>query len=191
YKTGDLCRWLADGNIEYLGRKDEQVKIRGYRIELGEIASRLQEMTEIAQAVVIVRTDSQGNKRLMGYIVLEKDWAGRQGFDREGILAHLKSCLPEYMVPSILMELERLPLTPNGKIDRKALPDPENREPSSGSYAAPRTQAEAELAGIWQDLLGVERVGIHDNFFELGGDSIVSIQVVSRARRLGYTHLQV
>jgi amino acid adenylation domain-containing protein/non-ribosomal peptide synthase protein (TIGR01720 family) len=178
YKTGDLCRWLADGNIEYLGRKDDQVKIRGYRIELSEIECVLQQSGQVRQAVVAAREMADSSKRLVGYVVAEGV------FDREALLGQLRSRLPEYMVPSVLVELEELPLTASGKVDRRALPDPGvsvDRE-----YVAPRSKVEEVLAGIWGELLGMERIGIHDNFFELGGDSIITMQVVSLARRAGY-----
>jgi non-ribosomal peptide synthase protein (TIGR01720 family) len=180
YKTGDLGRWLPNGNIEYLGRKDEQVKIRGYRIELGEIEAALNESDFIRNAVVLARATTEGNKRLVGYVVPEGN------FDREEIKNYLSKRLPEYMVPAIWVEMESLPLTANGKIDKNALQDPEAGDVLSNEYVAPRNEMETALAGIWKDLLRSERVGIHDNFFELGGDSIITIQVVSRARRLGY-----
>ena len=179
YKTGDLGRWLSDGNIEYLGRIDEQVKIRGYRIELGEIESVLQESRLVNQSVVIAKEDEQGNKRLVAYIV-------EDAFDKEAAVSYLRDRLPEYMVPALWVELESLPLTSNGKIDKKALPDPNASELLRNEYVAPRNETEEKLATIWKDLLRVERVGINDNFFELGGDSIITIQVVSRARRLGF-----
>ncbi|MEO7533118.1 MAG: amino acid adenylation domain-containing protein, partial [Ferruginibacter sp.] len=180
YKTGDLGRWLPDGNIEYLGRMDEQVKIRGFRIELGEIESVLLQSGLADKVVVLARQDKQGNKRLVGYVVAEG------AFDAAGIITYLQAKLPDYMVPAIWVELEALPLTSNGKIDRKALPEPDVTGQLAGQYVAPRNEAEKGLADIWEKLLGIEHVGINDNFFELGGDSILTIQVVSRARRLGY-----
>ncbi|MBB6498037.1 non-ribosomal peptide synthase/polyketide synthase [Pedobacter cryoconitis] len=180
YKTGDLARWLPDGSIEYLGRMDDQVKIRGYRIELGEIENVLEQSELINQAVVLAKPDVSGNKRLVGYVVPAGD------FDREGIILFLKNRLPEYMVPALWVALEEMPLTPNGKTDKKALPEPGDAVISASAYVPPRNEMEQTLTAIWQDLLGVSRVGIHDNFFELGGDSIVTIQVVSRAKRAGY-----
>ncbi|MCW3467115.1 non-ribosomal peptide synthetase [Chitinophaga nivalis] len=180
YRTGDLGRWLPDGNIEYLGRIDEQVKIRGYRIELGEIETAVRQSGLVHQGVVMARPDENGNKRLVGYVVPTED------FDREGIRHYLKDKLPEYMVPTLWVILEEMPLTPNGKIDRKALPEPAVAELIDVAYVAPRNEAEQVLADIWQTLLRIERVGINDNFFGLGGDSIITIQVVSRAKRLGY-----
>jgi amino acid adenylation domain-containing protein/non-ribosomal peptide synthase protein (TIGR01720 family) len=181
YKTGDLGRWLSDGIIEFIGRKDQQVKIRGYRIELEEVESVLQRSPGVKAAAAAVHADVNGSKRLVGYVVTE------EGFDRVEVNAFLKAHLPEYMVPGFLMELEALPLTSNDKIDRKALPVPDRSQMSSPQYEAPRNELEQALVSIWQELLAVERVGIHDNFFELGGDSIISIQLVSRARRKGYS----
>ena len=180
YKTGDLGRWLPDGNIEYLGRIDDQVKIRGFRIELGEIESVLNQNETISQGVVLAKADKQGTKRLVGYVV-----SHQKAFDKQAIQAWLNEKLPEYMVPAIWVELSSIPLTSNGKVDRKALPEPELTD-LSAEYVAPRNETEAKLAVIWQELLGLEQVGIYDNFFELGGDSILTIQIVSRMRRLGY-----
>ncbi|ERW31982.1 peptide synthase [Pseudomonas aeruginosa BWHPSA019] len=176
YRTGDLARYRADGVIEYSGRIDHQVKLRGLRIELGEIEARLLEHPWVREAAVL----AVDGKQLVGYVVLESeggDW-------REALAAHLAASLPEYMVPAQWLALERMPLSPNGKLDRKALPAPEVSVAQAG-YSAPRNAVERTLAEIWQDLLGVERVGLDDNFFSLGGDSIVSIQVVSRARQAG------
>ncbi|MCJ0657078.1 non-ribosomal peptide synthase/polyketide synthase [Pseudomonas aeruginosa] len=176
YRTGDLARYRADGVIEYAGRIDHQVKLRGLRIELGEIEARLLEHPRVREAAVL----AVDGRQLVGYVVLESeggDW-------REALAAHLAKSLPEYMVPAQWLALERMPLSPNGKLDRKALPAPEVSVAQAG-YSAPRNAVERTLAEIWQDLLGVERVGLDDNFFSLGGDSIVSIQVVSRARQAG------
>ncbi|KAB0788936.1 amino acid adenylation domain-containing protein, partial [Pseudomonas aeruginosa] len=176
YRTGDLARYRADGVIEYAGRIDHQVKLRGLRIELGEIEARLLEHPWVREAAVL----AVDGKQLVGYVVLESeggDW-------REALAAHLTTSLPEYMVPAQWLALERMPLSPNGKLDRKELPAPEVSVAQAG-YSAPRNAVERTLAEIWQDLLGVERVGLDDNFFSLGGDSIVSIQVVSRARQAG------
>ena len=179
YKTGDLARWLPDGNIEYQGRVDDQVKIRGYRIELGEIESVLNKSEQVRQGLVLAKADKQGNKRLIGYVV------PKGTFDKQKIQEYLSTKLPEYMVPAIWVGLTSIPLTPNGKTDKKALPDPDLSEQVK-SYVAPRNETEADLAQTWQELLGLEKIGIYDNFFELGGDSILTIQVVSRMRRLGY-----
>ncbi|WP_121301457.1 non-ribosomal peptide synthase/polyketide synthase [Pseudomonas aeruginosa] len=176
YRTGDLARYRADGVIEYAGRIDHQVKLRGLRIELGEIEARLLEHPWVREAAVL----AVDGRQLVGYVVLESeggDW-------REALAAHLTTSLPEYMVPAQWLALERMPLSPNGKLDRKELPAPEVSVAQAG-YSAPRNAVERTLAEIWQDLLGVERVGLDDNFFSLGGDSIISIQVVSRARQAG------
>ncbi|MBK8551807.1 MAG: AMP-binding protein [Ignavibacteria bacterium] len=180
YRTGDLGRWLPDGNIEYLGRIDDQVKIRGFRIELGEIESVLQDCELVRQSVVLTQQTKEGNSRLIGYVVAE----GR--FDKEGVMNYLAERLPEYMIPALWVELESLPLNPSGKTDRKALPNPDASELLSNEYTAPRNEIEKALTEIWKELLHAERVGINDNFFELGGDSIITIQVLSRARRMGY-----
>ncbi|WP_430909721.1 amino acid adenylation domain-containing protein, partial [Maribacter sp. 2-571] len=180
YRTGDLARWSADGELFFMGRQDDQVKVRGYRIELGEIEMVLLGIEGIDGACVLAMADSGGDKRLVGYVVV----AG--ALDRDFIEMALKDRLPEYMVPRLWVFLEELPLTRNGKVDRKSLPDPDVSEGSTVEYVAPSNETEQRLADIWQELLGVEKVGIYDNFFELGGDSIITIQVVSRARRSGY-----
>ncbi|MES2894129.1 MAG: amino acid adenylation domain-containing protein, partial [Bacteroidota bacterium] len=172
YKTGDLARWLEDGNIEYLGRIDDQVKIRGYRVELGEIESVLQACPGVQQAAVLAKIDEWGGKRLVGYVVTEEN------FDRSGVVTWLKKQLPDYMIPSVLIALDRLPVTSNGKVDRKALPEPEAELLQQQNYTAPRTATEQMLADTWQRLLQVGRVGIDDNFFELGGHSLLAIRLV-------------
>ncbi|WP_409520693.1 amino acid adenylation domain-containing protein, partial [Pseudomonas sp.] len=162
---------------EYAGRIDHQVKIRGLRIELGEIEARLQEQDSVREAVVVA-ADGASGKHLVAYLVAE------QGETLEAVKAHLAAVLPDYMVPSQWVLLERMPLSPNGKLDRKALPKPELGQ-SRREFVAPQSELEQRLAGIWQEVLKVEQVGLNDNFFELGGDSIVSIQLVSRARQQG------
>ena len=181
YRTGDRGRWLADGNIEYAGRMDEQVKINGYRIEPGEIEIVLLQSQLFVQAVVLMNQDNQGSKRLVAYVI------PKGVFDQETVLSYLRNKLPDYMIPVFWIELEKLPLTPNGKVDKKALPQPDVKNLFSDQFAAPRNKPEAILAGIWKELLGVSQVDIHDNFFELGGDSIMILQVVSCARKAGYT----
>ncbi|HET6230939.1 MAG TPA: non-ribosomal peptide synthase/polyketide synthase, partial [Longimicrobiaceae bacterium] len=176
YRTGDRVRWTAAGELEYLGRLDEQVKIRGFRIELGEIEAALAAEPGVVDAVVIVREDVPGAKRLVAYVTGDAD--------AETLRIALATRLPEYMVPGAIVTLDALPLTPNGKVDRKALPAPEAPVAKEGD-AEPRTEAERILAGIWSGLLGREKVGIHDNFFAVGGDSILSIQVISRATQAG------
>ena len=178
YKTGDLGRWLADGNIEYLGRNDFQVKIRGFRIELGEIEAKLAEHEGVREAVVIAREDSPGQKHLVAYVVVQ---AGVKLSAAE-LRSHLAGLLPEYMVPSAFVNLEGLPLTPNGKLDRRALPAPGLDAVVTRRYEAPQGVVETAIARVWQELLNLDRVGRHDHFFELGGHSLMAVQVVSRLR---------
>ncbi|QJB31839.1 non-ribosomal peptide synthase/polyketide synthase [Chitinophaga oryzae] len=180
YHSGDLGRWRADGTIEYLGRIDEQLKIRGYRIEPGEIENVLATEKGARQALVLAKTDNAGHKRLVAYV------AGDESFDKAAALAAVKSRLPEYMVPAAIIVMDQLPLTANGKIDKRALPEPALESTAAATYVAPRNTTEEVLAAIWQELLGVQQVGIYDNFFELGGDSIITIQAVGRIRRAGY-----
>ncbi|QLE41852.1 amino acid adenylation domain-containing protein [Nostoc sp. C052] len=181
YKTGDLARYLPDGNIEYLGRIDNQVKIRGFRIELGEIEAALSQHSDVQTSVVIVREDIPGNKRLVAYIVPQPQITPTVSVLR----SFLKEKLPEYMIPSAIVTLDFLPLTTNGKIDRRALPEPEARTGIESNLVAPRTSIEEKLTQIWEQVLRVEQIGIHDNYFELGGDSILSIQIISRAKVAG------
>ncbi|NJC68037.1 non-ribosomal peptide synthase/polyketide synthase, partial [Planosporangium flavigriseum] len=181
YRTGDLVRWTAAGTLEYLGRTDEQVKIRGFRIEPGEIETALLRRPDVAEAVVVARADDGGHKRLIAYVVPKGDAAPSAADLRAG----LKHSLPEYMVPSAFVVLAALPKSTSGKVDRRGLPAPEGVPESESAYVAPRTDLERTLATGWSAVLGVERVGINDNFFSLGGDSILSIQVVSRARQSG------
>ncbi|WP_449434142.1 non-ribosomal peptide synthetase [Pseudomonas putida] len=185
YRTGDLVRLRADGLVEYVGRADQQVKIRGYRIELGEIESRLQEHADVDEAVVLA-LDLPGGKQLVGYLVCQQAGADSQaqGLLRDAVKADARQHLPDYMVPAHLVLLARLPLMGNGKLDRKALPLPD-LEQVREHYQAPANALQEQLAQIWREVLNVERVGVLDNFFELGGDSILSIQVVSRARQSG------
>jgi glycopeptidolipid biosynthesis protein len=175
YRTGDLVRWGADGQLVYLGRADEQVKIRGYRIELGEVQAALAGVAGVDQAAVIVREDQPGDKRLVGYLT--------GSVDPGVVRALLAQRLPGYMVPVAVVVLESLPLTVNGKLDLKALPAPEYQD--GGRYRAPSSAVEEILAGVFAQVLGVDRVGVDDSFFELGGDSILSMQVVARARAAG------
>ncbi|MCA1682163.1 MAG: amino acid adenylation domain-containing protein, partial [Actinobacteria bacterium] len=179
YHTGDVVRWTADGELEFVGRADDQVKIRGFRIEPGEIETVLRCHDDVGDAVVIAREDEPGVKRLVGYLVPADGRAPVPGQLRE----MLAKALPGYMVPSALVTLDELPLSRNGKVDRRALPAPDFSAVVGDQYVAPRDGAEQVLAGIWGEVLGVDRVGVQDNFFELGGDSILSIQVVSRARQ--------
>ncbi|WP_338473734.1 non-ribosomal peptide synthase/polyketide synthase [Pseudomonas sp. MS646] len=184
YRTGDLVRQRADGTFDYLDRIDNQVKIRGFRIELGEVEARLQALAGVREAVVVAQEGTAGSgKRLVAYVVADAPAPRDEAF-AEHLRAQLKASLPAHMVPAYLLVLERLPLTPNGKLDRKNLPKPDVSQ-LQHAYVAPRSLLEQQLASIWQDVLKLGQVGLRDNFFELGGDSIVSIQVVSRARQLG------
>ncbi len=183
YLTGDLGRWLPDGTIEYIGRKDDQVKIRGYRIELGEISNVLSQHPGIESCCVLAKEGTAGNKRLVGYVV------AKGNFNKKAIQDALHEQLPAHMVPQIWVSLETMPLTSNGKIDKKSLPDPEETDLSTQEYIAAQNNLEEELVQIWQELLGIQKVGIDDNFFELGGDSIITIQVVTRLKKIGY-HIQ-
>ncbi|MGB7606207.1 MAG: condensation domain-containing protein, partial [Lutisporaceae bacterium] len=174
YKTGDLARWLPDGNIEFLGRIDKQVKVRGYRIELGEIENQLLSYNDIKEAIVIAKEDKQNNKYLCGYIV-----AAREDIISD-LRKHLAKELPEYMIPAYFIQLDQLPLTANGKIDIKALPEPDDSMSTGIEYAAPTNEIEEKLVVIWQEVLGIEKVGINDNFFELGGHSLKATNMLSR-----------
>ncbi|MBC8999815.1 non-ribosomal peptide synthase/polyketide synthase [Pseudomonas sp. N40(2020)] len=188
YRTGDLARYRADGVIEYVGRIDHQVKIRGFRIELGEIEAQLLEQAAVRQAVVLAQPGLSG-QQLVAYLVPD-DLAlldaspAEQGLWRDRVRAELKENLPDHMIPAHLLLLAQLPLTGNGKLNRSALPSPDASQ-AQQSYQAPQSELEQRLAAIWQDVLKLPQVGLNDNFFELGGDSIISIQVVSRARQAG------
>ncbi|WP_305068990.1 phosphopantetheine-binding protein, partial [Marilutibacter chinensis] len=178
YRTGDVGRWLADGTIEYLGRNDFQVKIRGFRIELGEIESRLGGLAGVREAVVLAREEAEGDRRLVAYVVAEDGVTLDVGRLREG----LSKDLAEHMMPGAFVQLASMPLTPNGKLDRKALPAPDGSALVSRAYEAPVGEVEEAIAGIWRDLLGLERVGRNDHFFELGGHSLLVMQLVVRMR---------
>jgi len=182
YRTGDAVRWREEGVLEYVGRMDEQVKIRGYRIEPGEIEAALREMEEIREAVVVAREDvGEGvGKRLVGYVVGEK---GKEVPGTRELRRRLQGKLPEYMIPGVVVELEEMPQTPNGKLDRRGLPKPgaERVEEEEG-YEEPRSELEEILCGMWEELLGVERVGRRDNFFELGGHSLLATQLMAKLR---------
>ncbi|MBC3468910.1 phosphopantetheine-binding protein, partial [Pseudomonas sp. RW10S2] len=177
YRTGDLARYREDGVLEYAGRVDHQVKVRGLRIELGEIEARLQAHADVREVAVIAH-QGELSTQLVGYVV-----APALHDNAEPLKAWLKQSLPDYMVPTHWLFLERLPLTPNGKLDRKALPAPQASAPAR--QVAPRSVLEKRLVAIWEEVLKVSPIGVTDNFFELGGDSIISIQVVSRARQAG------
>ena len=192
YLSGDLARWLDSGDLEYLGRRDQQVKIRGFRIELGEIEARLARHPHVRQSAVVVREDSPGDRRLVAYVVPGLLGRGHARVDHAGLAAqlreHLRSALPDYMVPAHLVFVDELPLTSNGKLDTGALPAPREvlaAAPAAG-MAAPATAAQAALAAIWASVLRLDHVGPDQHFFELGGDSILSIQIVGRARQEGF-----
>ncbi|MCF7697207.1 amino acid adenylation domain-containing protein, partial [Mycetohabitans sp. B2] len=176
YKTGDLARYLPDGNLEFLGRNDHQVKIRGFRIELGEIEACLARHVQVHDAVVLARGEGQA-KRLVAYVVAEPDDALAGN-----LRTHVSAALPEYMVPSAFIRLDALPLTPNGKLDRRALPAPDAEAFAHQAYEAPQGELEATLAKIWAELLGVEKISRHDSFFALGGHSLLAVQMISRSR---------
>ncbi|MCP1462694.1 non-ribosomal peptide synthetase [Pseudomonas sp. S3E17] len=178
YRTGDLGRRLADGSVEYLGRNDDQVKIRGFRIELGEIQARLASAQGVRDAVVIAREDQPGDKRLVAYVIAEGDTR------IAALRDHLLLSLAEHMVPSAFVLLERFPLTTNGKLDRKALPAPDADAVARRSYEAPRGHVETAIAGIWQDLLKLDRIGRDDHFFELGGHSLLAVKLIERMRQV-------
>ncbi len=180
YRTGDVVRYREDGNLEYVGRKDHQVKIRGFRVELGEIESALSAQAGVAAAVLAVREEGPAGKRLVAYVVKV---AGTDSSEEE-LKGQLRNQLPDYMVPSRIVFLEQLPLTFNGKVDRKALPAPGDGVLDERHYALPRNQTEELLVGIWREVLGTEKVGIHDGFFELGGHSILAISAIARVRKM-------
>ncbi|MBW8767933.1 MAG: AMP-binding protein, partial [Geodermatophilales bacterium] len=181
YRTGDLARHLPDGAVEFLGRIDHQVKVRGFRIELGEVEAALAAHPAVREAVVVARADDAG-RRLVAYLVPHPEGAEAPLLSLAELRANLSLTLPDYMVPAAWVLLGALPLTPSGKVDRRALPAPEGGRLELGAvYVAPRTALEELLAGIWAEVLGLDRVGVHDNFFALGGHSLLAAQVVSRA----------
>jgi hypothetical protein len=209
YRTGDLGRYLPDGNIEYRGRIDDQVKIRGYRIELGEVESALNKCREVHSSVVVARGSKEGgeggDKRLVAYVVPTtelKDRLVEQGRFRSssgeevlilggeaygelvlGLKEEVRKVLPEYMVPSHMVFIEKVPLTANGKVDKKGLPEPDMEMGLIHQYVGPRDEVEASLCEVWAEVLGLERVGIHDNFFEIGGHSILSIRLFVKIKK--------
>ncbi|MCD4693541.1 MAG: non-ribosomal peptide synthetase, partial [Calditrichales bacterium] len=169
YKTGDLGRFLPDGNIEFVGRVDFQVKLRGFRIELGEIEAALKEKPGVKDAVVLAREDTPGDKRLAAYLIAEEE----NQIIIQDLRDSLKEQLTEYMIPAAFVVMESFPLTPNGKINRKTLPPPEQTDMAVEDYTAPRTPEEEILAGIWADILNLEKVGVNSSFFDLGGHSLM------------------
>jgi amino acid adenylation domain-containing protein len=181
YRTGDLGRYLPDGSVEYLGRADGQVKVRGYRVELGEVEAVLRDCQGVREAVVQLRgtENGEGEERLVGYVVPESTGE----LKIEQLRAEMGERVPEYMIPAVFVMLERLPLTSGGKIDWRELPEPEGQRPDLGvGYVAARNEDEAALVKIWQEVLGLEQVGVEDNFFDLGGHSLLATQVISRVR---------
>ena len=179
YKTGDLARWLPNGQIEFLGRMDFQVKIRGFRVELGEVEAVLGRHPTVLETIVMARDETSGSKRLVAYVVAKED--SQQNVSE--LRAFMQETLPEYMIPSVFIFLDKLPLTPNGKVNRRALPEPDQTRPElERAYVAPRTALEELVVSIWSKVLGIEQVGIHDNFFELGGHSLLAAQVTTRIR---------
>ena len=179
YRTGDVVRYRSNGELEFVGRRDEQVKVRGYRIEPGEVELALASHPAVKESVVVARSGVDGGKRLVGYVV----WREGESVSGSELRRYLGERLPEYMIPGQVVELEELPLNVNGKVERESLPLPEDAGVGQGvEYEAPRTPVEEIVAGIWAELLGVERVGIHDNFFDLGGDSLLVVQVMARLR---------
>ncbi|KOV57664.1 hypothetical protein ADL00_26830 [Streptomyces sp. AS58] len=180
YRTGDIVRYRADGELEFIGRRDDQVKIHGFRVEPGEIEAALAAAPQVRAAAVVAADDGRGGRRLIAYVVTSGP------LDVEALRGHLEARLPRYMVPARFVGLDAMPLLPSGKTDRRALPEPPVEQHTTRS-AAPRTVAERILAGVWSDLLHRAEVGVEDNFFELGGDSIIAIQMVSRARQAGLT----
>jgi amino acid adenylation domain-containing protein len=172
YRTGDLCRYMPDGNVEFLGRADDQIKVRGFRVELGEIEGTLARHPTVNQAVVVAKPDAQGDKKLIAYVVGPST--------TEDLRAYLEEWLPAYMVPTTIISLPSLPLNANGKVDRKSLLEPEKFQTKGKAFVPPRTAAETKIAEIWSEVLGNERIGLGENFFEIGGHSLVGIQVMSR-----------
>ncbi|MCU4825161.1 amino acid adenylation domain-containing protein, partial [Bacillus cereus] len=177
YKTGDLVRYLSDGNIEFIGRLDHQVKIRGFRIELGEIENKLQKYKKIKETVVTTRNDKNGNKYICAYYTSEK------GIPNNKLREFLRSSLPEYMIPTYFLNLDKFPLTENGKIDKRALPTPDISHNTNLQYEAPKNDTEKKLVAIWENVLERERIGINDDFFDLGGHSLKASMVISRIRK--------
>ncbi|MEV8057108.1 amino acid adenylation domain-containing protein [Streptomyces antimycoticus] len=183
YRTGDLVRGRSDGTVEFLGRLDDQVKIRGYRIEPGEVQAVLAEHADVRDAVVVARKNHTGELRLAAYYVPVRDGA----VSAAELTAHAAARLPEYMIPASWVPLEQIPLNANGKVDRRALPAPDEDAPGSGAtHVAPRTRTEQRVAGIWAEVLGLDRVGVHDGFFDLGGHSIRAVALVGALRTAGF-----
>lgn len=188
YKTGDLARFLPNGQIECLGRVDYQVKIRGFRIELEEVEVALSEHPSVLECVVAAWKNTDSDERLVAYIVNQR---GDEGATVGELRTFMKQKVPDFMVPSNFVLIETLPLTPNGKVDRKALPQPDVARSIAENYVAPRTEVEQEMATLWAQILKLERVGIYDNFFELGGHSLLAAQLLARIRQKFAIDLQL
>ncbi|MEB3130340.1 bacitracin non-ribosomal peptide synthetase BacA [Bacillus paralicheniformis] len=176
YKTGDLAKWLPDGNIEFIGRIDHQVKIRGFRIELGEIESRLEMHEDINETIVTVREDEESRPYICAYITANRE------ISLDELKGFLGEKLPEYMIPAYFVKLDKLPLTKNGKVDRKALPEPDRTAGAENEYEAPRNETEEKLAAVWQDVLHVEKAGIHDHFAQMGGHSLHAMELIAKIK---------
>ncbi|MEM9822562.1 MAG: amino acid adenylation domain-containing protein, partial [Bacteroidota bacterium] len=179
YQTGDFAKWLPDGNISYLGRKDHQVKIRGYRIGLNEVEAALESLPEIDQSILQVKTDTKNHLQLVAYFSLE---AAQKDIDPKAIKQKLREVLPDYMVPNLLVQLETFPLNASGKIDRNALPEPDFSAVDEVPYVAPRNKTEVILCSIWRELIDQDQIGVQDNFFEIGGHSLIAMRVASAVR---------
>jgi acyl carrier protein len=180
YRTGDEVMWNEVGEVEFIGRKDQQVKVRGYRIEMGEIEAALMSMQEIKEAVVVAKQTEGGDKRLIGYVVAEQEEVNR----RE-VMRQLRERLPEYMVPSGIIVLDEMPLSESGKINRRALPEPDFINLGlEASFIAPRSEMEKKIAEIWQQVLGMEKIGVNDNFFEVGGNSLSILRAQDRLEQV-------
>ncbi len=177
YRTGDMGRWLPNGTVEFIGRLDEQIKIRGYRVELGEIEMVIQQSDIVSQNVVMAKQDGSGTLFLIAYIV------ARSTYSRDAFAAYLSSKLPGYMVPKVVTVLDEMPLTTNGKVDKKKLPEPDFQQLARSAYVAPTNTLQHQLADLWQELLGIQQVGIHDNFFELGGHSLLATRLVAAVHK--------
>jgi acyl carrier protein len=177
YRSGDLARWLPDGNLEFLGRDDDQLKIRGFRVEPAEIETALRSHSAVRESVVLARADGRGERRLIAYVV------ANGSVDQDALRRHLGEWVPEFMVPSAIVLLDDLPRTPSGKVDRRALPAPEEVDSGqSATYVAPRSSIEEKVAAIWIEVLGLERVSVQEDFFALGGHSLLATQVIARVR---------
>jgi acyl-coenzyme A synthetase/AMP-(fatty) acid ligase/acyl carrier protein len=180
YRTGDLAKWMRDGNIEFLGRTDHQVKIRGYRIELGEIQAKLMRYQGIDQCVVLDRADVSGMKSLCAYYVAVEEISVRALRD------YLGTELPSYMIPSLFIRLDAIPVTSNGKVDRSALPDPHSIVRDDDAYEPPANEMEAEIAALWKELLEIDNVSVLDDFFEIGGHSLLAVKMELEMELRGY-----